>query len=479
MTAKTMRVSTFSSILSAFEKHVLDTHLGLSWLLGRSRRRLSGARGTSDGCSYGPSVHRSIFQVNSTFGYTLALILLALPAFGQVPVQVGPEPQTQFLDMSGAPLAFGIVCTYQAGTSTPFATYTDSTGSVMNANPTVLDAGGRANIWWQSPAYKVVLAGGGTCASPSNLQWTVDNFSVGVFAAGNTTFSGNNTFNGTSTFNGAVTITNGGTFNGTFAGNPTFSGTVTFSGSLSVSQLQLTVATGTPPLVVTSTTVVPNLNVEVINGVAYPASPALHSVPVATAANVVSYKVVPDCGAVGDTLLFTQATNVWSCGTATPGAVDCPSTKKGYALTFTASTWSCTEIIAPVLKKGTNGGDYSTSSTSYVDVDNTNLKDIVTIPSGSNLVIQVSGSMTLDTGGASGMFVALADGGTAISGPQVASVDTGGTPSQNPFSLTWVIAGDGASHTITLQYKMNGGSASSAKISNASGFVPMMLFTLQ
>jgi hypothetical protein len=196
----------------------------------------------------------------------VALILLALPAFGQVPVNVGPEPKTQFLDNSGVPLAFGIVCTYQAGTSTPFATYTDSTGSVMNANPTVLDAGGRANIWWQSPAYKVVLAGGGTCGSPSNLIWTVDNFQIGVFLNGNNTWTGTNTFSGNVVVNGTFTANSGGSLNGTFSGNPNFSGSPTFSGTIVASQFQSTVATGTPPLIVASTTEVANLNVAALDG---------------------------------------------------------------------------------------------------------------------------------------------------------------------------------------------------------------------
>lgn len=282
--------------------------------------------------------------------------LYVTSAFAQVPVAVGPQPQTQFLDMTGIPLASGIVCTYAAGTSTPQATYTDSTGTVQNSNPIVLDSAGRANIWWQAAAYKVVLAGGGTCASPSNLQWTVDNFSIGVFAAGNTTFSGNNTFNGTSTFNGAVTITNGGTFNGTFAGNPTFSGTVTYSGSLSVSQLTLTVATGTAPLVVTSTTVVPNLNVEVINGVAYPASPSLHSVPVITSSNVATYKAIPDCASTDNFVQFTQSTNAFSCG-ATTAAVPNVITRTSLVGTITTSIGNNT-IITKSFTMPATGGPY-------------------------------------------------------------------------------------------------------------------------
>lgn len=396
----------------------------------------------------------------------------------QVPVQVGPEPQSQFLDQTGAPLSGGLVCTYASGTNTPQVTYTDATGSVPQSNPIILDAAGRANIWWTALAYKVVLAGGGTCASPSNLQWTVDGFSVGIFAAGNNTFSGNNTFTGTNTFNGAVNITNGGSFNGLFSGNPTFSGVVTFSGSLSVSQLALTVATGTPPLIVTSTTVVPNLNVEVINGVAYPAGPSLHSVPVTTASNVVSYKIIPDCQNGAGVLNFTQSTNAFACGTASPGAVNCPASASGYALTFTSSTWSCTEIIPPVFKKGTGGGDYSSASGSFVDVDGTNLAYTVTIPTGSNLVIHAAGQISAPAVTTSvTTFVAISDGGTPVN--QILMQDSNGDPSQTPFAINWVIAGDGMSHVIKLQYKKGGGSASSAIITNSSGIVPTLLFTLQ
>ena len=160
-----------------------------------------------------------------------------------------------------------------AGTNTPFATYTDSSGGVQNANPTVLSSDGRANIWWQSAAYKVVLAGGGTCASPSNLQWTVDNFQVGVFLNGNNSWTGNETHSGTETFTGALDATMGGELDGTFSGSPNFTGAVTFSGSLSITQLTLTQATGMPPLVVTSTTKVDNLNVSLLNGVSFPGQP--------------------------------------------------------------------------------------------------------------------------------------------------------------------------------------------------------------
>jgi len=50
----------------------------------------------------------------------------------------------QLFDNNGDPLAGGLIYTYTAGTTTPKATYTTSTGSVANANPIVLDSAGRA-----------------------------------------------------------------------------------------------------------------------------------------------------------------------------------------------------------------------------------------------------------------------------------------------------------------------------------------------
>lgn len=50
-------------------------------------------------------------------------------------------------DSNGQPLAFGTVQSFQAGTVTPVATYTDSTGATPNANPLTLNNRGEANIW--------------------------------------------------------------------------------------------------------------------------------------------------------------------------------------------------------------------------------------------------------------------------------------------------------------------------------------------
>lgn len=172
--------------------------------------------------------HRKGFRA-SIFAI-LTLVLCGCPQVSaQVPVALSPVSKMQFFNQNGTPLAGGRVCTYAAGTNTPQATYTDSTGTSVNSNPIILDSAGRANIWLSGSSYKIVVMAAGSCASPSGLQWTTDNVQIGVFPSGNNVFSGNNTFNGTSTFNGAVTINSGGTLNGTFAGNPSFSGTDSFN----------------------------------------------------------------------------------------------------------------------------------------------------------------------------------------------------------------------------------------------------------
>lgn len=67
----------------------------------------------------------------------------------------------QFFTNTGAVLTGGKLYTYQAGTTTPQATYTTSTGNVARTNPVVLDAAGRVpdsgEIWITSQAYKFVL----------------------------------------------------------------------------------------------------------------------------------------------------------------------------------------------------------------------------------------------------------------------------------------------------------------------------------
>lgn len=55
-----------------------------------------------------------------------------------------------------------------------------------------------------------------------------------------------------------------------------------------------------------------------VNGVTYPASPSLHSVPVITGTNTATYKVVPDCPT--GSLAYTQSSDTWSCAAGSSGS---------------------------------------------------------------------------------------------------------------------------------------------------------------
>ena len=133
---------------------------------------------------------------------------------------LSPTPKLQFFDANGAPLVGGLLYTYAAGTTTPLATYTDSTGVSANTNPIVLDSRGEANVWLSGAIYKFALY-----TSASVLIWTVDNIN-------GSTFGVNATGDGTTT---ALSVVNGFTaiyINGVYQNRNTYtvtSGTVTFS----------------------------------------------------------------------------------------------------------------------------------------------------------------------------------------------------------------------------------------------------------
>lgn len=87
----------------------------------------------------------------------------------------------QFFDNSGAVLTGGKIYTYEAGTTTPLATYTSSSGNVAHTNPIVLDAAGRVpnggEIWIVQQLYKFVLK-----TSTEVLIATYDNVGSGFNA---------------------------------------------------------------------------------------------------------------------------------------------------------------------------------------------------------------------------------------------------------------------------------------------------------
>ncbi|MDD5199253.1 MAG: hypothetical protein PHC88_05565 [Terrimicrobiaceae bacterium] len=81
-----------------------------------------------------------------------------------------PDPKQQFFDENGDPLAGGFLYSYAAGTTTPIATFSDSSGTA-HANPIVLDTAGRATIFLLSgTAYKFILR-----SAEGVLIWSQDN----------------------------------------------------------------------------------------------------------------------------------------------------------------------------------------------------------------------------------------------------------------------------------------------------------------
>jgi len=91
----------------------------------------------------------------------------------------------QFFDNNGVPLTGGLVYTYTAGTTTPQAAYTSSSGGTAHSNPIVLDSAGRVatgEIWLtDAVAYKFVLqtSAAVTIATYDNITGN----SSGIYAA--------------------------------------------------------------------------------------------------------------------------------------------------------------------------------------------------------------------------------------------------------------------------------------------------------
>lgn len=84
-----------------------------------------------------------------------------------------PSPKMQFESAAGVPLSGGKLYTYTAGTTTPLATFTDSSGSTPNSNPVILNSRGEASVWLGSATYKFKL----TDANDVEI-WTVDYISA-------------------------------------------------------------------------------------------------------------------------------------------------------------------------------------------------------------------------------------------------------------------------------------------------------------
>jgi hypothetical protein len=89
-------------------------------------------------------------------------------------VQLSPYPKFRGFANDGTALVGGQLFTYVAGTTTPQATWVDSTQTTANTNPVILDARGEASVWLDPTlAYKYVLQD-----AAGNPVWTVDHITA-------------------------------------------------------------------------------------------------------------------------------------------------------------------------------------------------------------------------------------------------------------------------------------------------------------
>jgi microcystin-dependent protein len=96
-----------------------------------------------------------------------------------------PTPVLQFFSAAGTPLVGGQLFVYEAGTVTPQAAFTDSTGDTPLPNPIILNARGEVapsatgtscGLWLDPTlAYKLVLSPPGDTNPPTSPIWTIDN----------------------------------------------------------------------------------------------------------------------------------------------------------------------------------------------------------------------------------------------------------------------------------------------------------------
>ena len=115
-------------------------------------------------------------EQSAPFLFAIALFLCASFAHSQVSPFMGLG-NAQFFDNNGNALTSGVLYSYQAGTSTQQATYTDYTGTSVNPNPIPFSSGARVNIWLTSSAlYKFVLClqNDGPVCAPADVLFSVD-----------------------------------------------------------------------------------------------------------------------------------------------------------------------------------------------------------------------------------------------------------------------------------------------------------------
>jgi hypothetical protein len=170
-----------------------------------------------------------------------------------------------------------------------------------------------------------------------------------------------------------------------------------------------------------------------------------------------------------------DTTGIITMSGATSGTTSItPSAVASGVLTLPAATGTLAVIPTLTLKKGTGAGNYTSTSVSAVQADGTNLAFTVTIPTGWKLSVQASGSIGSNTAAVT-VAVSITDGGTKLQEVTAIGPIAGGLV---PFSLSSVVTGDGASHTIDLRFFTTNASDAVAILNASSTQVPTMIFNL-
>lgn len=169
---------------------------------------------------------------------------------------------------------------------------------------------------------------------------------------------------------------------------------------------------------------------------------------------------------------------VGSCTTTT--GVACNVADAGNTLTsFTVQAFDQTANLTGYYTgnttyylRGSGAGNYTTTSSSPVAVDATNLEQAVTIPVGYKLLISAAGTGEAPSGEI--LIIGIAD---VTSGVVSLASDEIATSSQIPFAMNYVMNGDGNSHTIGLVFT-SFSSGTSTVINSAAYLSPQMTLEL-
>lgn len=176
--------------------------------------------------------------------------------------------------------------------------------------------------------------------------------------------------------------------------------------------------------------------------------------------------ITPGSGA--DTEFTSPSADTVACGNGTAGDGSCT-----LQLARIQSNGG-TANMGLTLKKGSGGGNYTTTSTGYTQVDGTNLTNTVTIPTGWKLFVQVNGVSFWNTAQVTCSY-AIADGGATV---QESLAVAAGAGLSMPFSIGTVITGDGASHTVDLRFKTGNGSDACGVLNSSSTNAATIVYTL-